>query len=167
MVHSTAATMLFSALLTAGFERLLLLRINQVLGFFFRLLADLTDLFLLLLLAQGRVAANGLHLRTGILFDLVVLLKSGLRDSRDLPAGLLLLPATAGRVVPRIIRAGRTRRRRRAAGNSRSSLRAQWQSSEQYQGDSEIEGAGTVHGIPPLRRNPLVREKLLTQRTSK
>lgn len=64
----------FAAVFTAGFERLLLLRGNQRLGFLASLLANVVDFFALLLGSEGTIGADGLDLRMGTFLELLALL---------------------------------------------------------------------------------------------
>jgi len=154
VAHATAAV-LFTALFAAGAERLLLLRAHQVLHFFLCLLVKLADLFLLLLGAQRGVRANRLHLGTGIFFDLMMLLKGRLRNTGDLPAGLLALAAAAsGSIGSGVAGAGSGGRRGGASRDSSSRLCEAGQGSDEEQNDSETKGPGVLHGEPPLRPNP-------------
>jgi hypothetical protein len=58
---------------------------------------NLANLLVLLLSAQRRVRAHGLHLRARVFLDLAMLLHCLLRNSGNLPAGLLPpTPAIAG-----------------------------------------------------------------------
>lgn len=74
-VHAASAA-LFAALFTTSFQGFLLLRADEVLHFFLGLFTELANLLLFLLRTQRRVGTNGLDLRVGLFFDLMVLLKS-------------------------------------------------------------------------------------------
>lgn len=126
-----------AALFTAGFQRLLLLGIDQGFHLFASLLVQLTDLLLFLLRRERRVRADGLHLGPGILFNLTMLLGGLLGDAGDLPTGLLASSAA----VPRRGRASGSGNSRRLAEKGKGAKRKQ----SQHRGQS----SRTRHGMPP------------------
>jgi hypothetical protein len=79
-----------SPLFSAGFHFLLLLRAQQAFDLFACLFVKLVNFLLFLLLRQRRIAANRLHLRPRVFFNLPALLLGGLRHPHLLPAGLLV-----------------------------------------------------------------------------
>lgn len=134
-VHS--AMFVFAALFTARFQRLFLLWADQGVHLFASLLVQLPDLLFFLLRRQGRVGADCFHLRTGVLFNLAMLLGGLLGNAGDLPTGLLA-SSTA------------VRRRGRAGGSGHSGrLPEKGQSAKHKQSQRRGQSIRTRHGMPP------------------